>query len=62
MTSDGYAIGSLCVIDSEPRGDFSQGNREILKDLAASVMVEIETAVRDQKSVDLDIVSRELQH
>ena len=62
VTSDGYAIGSLCVIDSKPRGDFSSGDREILKDLAASVMGEIETAARDQRTEDLDLANQELQH
>ena len=62
VTSDGYAIGSLCVIDSKPRDDFSETDREILKDLAAGVMLEIDAAANDRKFEDLDLVNQELQH
>ncbi len=41
VTSDGYAIGSLCVIDHEPRVWTSE-EIEILDDLAESVMTEIQ--------------------
>lgn len=45
VTPDGHALGSFCVIDSEPRS-WSEGEIQALKDLAASVTTEIE--LRDQ--------------
>jgi PAS domain S-box-containing protein len=40
-TPDGYLIGTLCVVDKEPRS-FSDRDREILKGLARLVMDDIE--------------------
>jgi diguanylate cyclase (GGDEF)-like protein/PAS domain S-box-containing protein len=37
LTSDGYALGSLCLIDHKPRHDFSVRDEQVLKDLAALV-------------------------
>ena len=44
-TSDGVEIGSLCVIDSEPRR-WTQDEINILSELATSVMMEIELRVK----------------
>ncbi len=41
VTGDDQALGSFCVIDDEPR-DWTSGELSILRDLAASVMTEIE--------------------
>jgi PAS domain S-box-containing protein len=41
VTSDGHTLGSFCVIDSEPR-QWTAEEVEILSELAASVMTEIE--------------------
>jgi GAF domain-containing protein len=41
VTSDGHALGSLCVIDSKPR-EWTDDNLEILRELAAIAMREIE--------------------
>ncbi|HEX7050641.1 MAG TPA: GAF domain-containing protein, partial [Longimicrobiales bacterium] len=41
FSSDGYALGTLCVVDSRPRSWNTEGF-ELLGDLAASVMTEIE--------------------
>lgn len=48
ISRDGQPLGSFCVIDKQPRV-WSDEEIEILKDLAASVMTEIElrTAIRD---------------
>lgn len=35
LTVDGHALGCLCVIDQQPRHDFSVRDEQILKDLAA---------------------------
>src|SRR4028118_1603542 len=41
-TADGHNLGTLCVIDKEPREDFSQEQIKQLSDLAALVMDEME--------------------
>ncbi len=41
ITSDGYELGTLCVIDTSPRS-WSPADVEVLRDLAASVLTEIE--------------------
>ncbi|HEY3232196.1 MAG TPA: GAF domain-containing protein, partial [Roseiflexaceae bacterium] len=40
VTPDGYVIGSLCVVDTDPRA-WREDELAILRDLAASVMTEI---------------------
>jgi len=40
-TPDGHTLGSFCAIDSEPRA-WSEDDLEVLRDLAASAMTEIE--------------------
>lgn len=40
-TADGHNLGSLCVIDREPR-DFPEGDIEILRDMAQLVIDELE--------------------
>ena len=34
LSPEGFALGALCVIDSNPRTDFSQGDRDRLRELA----------------------------
>jgi diguanylate cyclase (GGDEF)-like protein/PAS domain S-box-containing protein len=48
VTSDGYVLGSFCVLDTRPRA-WTDEEIAILKDLAAAVMTEIElrAAVRE---------------
>lgn len=41
ITSDGYALGSFCAIDSQPRV-WTDDDIALLRDLAAAVMTEIE--------------------
>jgi GAF domain-containing protein len=41
VTTDGHALGSLCVLDTKPR-DWSDDDLEILRELAAIAMREIE--------------------
>src|SRR5205823_9182582 len=42
QTDDGYNIGTICVIDREPRDEFSEKDRNNLKDFAKVVMRELE--------------------
>ncbi len=62
ITRDGHALGTLCVIDSKPRPDFGEEDQQILADIAASVMTEIEATSQSQIIDDLNIVNEELQH
>jgi GAF domain-containing protein len=41
ITADGYALGSLCVIDHKPR-TWTTDQMDVLRDIAASVMSEVE--------------------
>jgi len=41
-TTDGYNIGTLCVIDPNPRAEFTEKERALLVDFAAVVMREME--------------------
>jgi GAF domain-containing protein len=41
VTTDGHALGSLCVVDIKPR-EWTDGDLDILRDLAAIAMREIE--------------------
>lgn len=62
VTKDGHALGSLCVISHEPREVFSQSDRQTLKDIAATIMTEIESEAQQQQITDLNLVNEELQH
>lgn len=62
VTKDGHALGALCVIDTEPRDEFDGDSRQILNDLAASVMQEIERRRHDQEVERLTLVADELKH
>jgi GAF domain-containing protein len=42
VTHDGYALGTMCVIDRIPHSALSEREKQILKDLAAIAMDEIE--------------------
>lgn len=42
ITSEGHALGSLCLIDQEPRLSFSDRDQQILGDLAAMVLERME--------------------
>ena len=59
VTRDGFAIGTLCVLDDKPRGGLGERERAILADLAACAMVEIE---QGQEIEDLSVVNAELKH
>lgn len=42
ITADGYRLGSLCIIDYQPRAAFSEPDRRTLADLAALVSAELD--------------------
>lgn len=62
IDKEGHALGTLCVIDSKPRPEFSEEDKMILSDIAASVMTEIEANAQNQIIDDLNVVNEELQH
>ena len=50
ITSDGYNIGTVCLVDKKPR-NFSEKEMEMLEDLAAVVMDEIEIRISSIKAL-----------
>lgn len=62
ITKEGYALGTLCVIDNKPREDFGLEDKQVLMDIAATVMAEIEANAQSQIIEDLNVVNEELQH
>lgn len=54
QTEDHYDIGTLCVLDTKPR-QWSESDIQIMQELTASVMMEIDTQVRMMmKQNDID--------
>ena len=61
-TSDGHNLGTLCIIDKNPRL-FDQSQLEDLKDLAAVVMDQIETQLAARRAVsEAQLMAREIDH
>jgi len=59
-TEDGYRIGTCCLIDDKPRHDFSDSDKELLRDLARIAMSQIEmriaiheTIAQTKKNIDV---------
>lgn len=61
-TSDGYNLGTLCVIDMEPR-PIDEDQIEDLKDLALVVMDQIEMRLSARRAVGLaQLMAKEIDH
>ncbi|WP_324808426.1 histidine kinase dimerization/phosphoacceptor domain -containing protein [Sphingomonas sp. LY29] len=61
-TSDGYNLGTLCVIDREPRA-IDEKQIEDLKDLASIVMDQIETQLAARRAVSqAKLMAKEIDH
>ena len=61
-TSDGYNLGTLCVIDRAPRS-VSQEQVDELKDLASLVMDQMELRLSARRAVSrAEIMAREIDH
>ncbi|KAF8591093.1 hypothetical protein K439DRAFT_1656912 [Ramaria rubella] len=65
-TAEGFNIGSLCIIDSEPRSEFGPRQRHTLKEFAAIVMRELELwrdkiqlRIRDRIQISMEQFTRE---
>lgn len=57
-THDGHNLGTLCVIDAEPR-DFSDEQAETLADMAAIVMDELELRLAARQTIGRESLLRE---
>ncbi len=61
-TSDGHNLGTLCVIDKEPR-PIEQEQIEDLKDLASVVMDQLELGISARQAVDkANLMGKEIDH
>lgn len=65
-TTEGYNLGSLCIIDDKPRAEFTPRSRLILKEFAAIAMREMELwrdklqlRVRDRIQTSMENFTRE---
>ena len=65
VTPKGYKLGTICLIDNKPRHDFTEKNKQELKDLAAIVIDELELRVAMKKVREdiekLNIAKKELE-
>ncbi|TDT44643.1 hypothetical protein CLV90_1719 [Maribacter spongiicola] len=57
-TKDGESIGTLCVIDTKPRNEFTERQRASLKDLADQVMAQLELR---RQNIQQKIINEELR-
>ena len=61
-TSDGYNLGTLCVIDTKPR-PIDENQIEDLKDLASVVMDQLELRISARQAVaHSELMAREIDH
>jgi len=58
QTSDGFNLGTLCVIDQQPR-EITEAERATLKELAAIVIDELELRLAAKKAVQTELALRE---
>ena len=65
ITPNGYKLGTICLIDKKPRHDFTEKNKQELKDLAAIVIDELELRVAIKKVREdiekLNLAKKELE-
>lgn len=54
VTQDGYNLGTLCIIDTQPRDQFNEEERRTLLDLAAMVVDELELRLSMQRIASTD--------
>jgi two-component sensor histidine kinase len=62
QTSDGHNLGTLCIIDKEPR-PIDQGQIDDLRDLASIVMDQMELRLSAKRSIgQAQLMAREIDH
>lgn len=62
VTQDGYNLGTLCIIDTQPRDQFNEEERRTLLDLAAMVVDELELRLSMQRIASTDRALLEVTH
>lgn len=60
ITSDGFNLGTICVIDHKPHDDFSSQQQQTLADLAAIVVDELELRLAVHKITQMDAILLEV--
>ena len=61
-TSDGYNLGTLCIIDKAPR-PIDQEQIDDLKDLASVVMDQLELRLSARRAISkAELMAREIDH
>ena len=60
VTQDGFSIGTLCLIDTQPRATFSPDQQSVLSDLAAMVMDELDLRLTARKVAEVDTALLEI--
>lgn len=60
ITHDGFNLGTLCLVDSKPRSEFSAEQQATLSDLAAMVVDELELRVAADKIKQMDTALLEI--
>lgn len=60
ITRDGYNLGTLCLLDSQPHDNLSAEQRQTLIDLAAMVMDELELRLAAQRIAQTDAALLEI--
>ncbi|AFZ14842.1 multi-sensor hybrid histidine kinase [Crinalium epipsammum PCC 9333] len=58
QTSDGFNLGTLCVIDQQPR-EITEAEKATLQELAAIVIDELELRLAAKKAVETELALRE---
>jgi hypothetical protein len=54
LTQDGFNLGTLCLLDTQPRATLTDEQRALLSDLAAMVMDELELRLAARKVAQID--------
>ena len=66
VTPDGYRIGTLCILDQQPRPPLAPDQRATLVDLASTIMTELERrrerALREAAAARLALINEVLVH
>ncbi|MGB6017328.1 MAG: PAS domain S-box protein [Nodosilinea sp.] len=53
-THDGFIVGTLCVLDAQPRGGLSDNQQAVLADLAALVVDQLELRLAAHRVAEID--------
>ncbi|HEY9655437.1 MAG TPA: GAF domain-containing protein, partial [Crinalium sp.] len=60
LTQDGFNLGTLCLLDTQPRAPLTDEQQAVLSDLAAMVMDELELRLAARKVAQLDTALLEI--